>query len=593
MEGPIGDSELQFSDSWGRRTSQALMSQLDKLQQTDTPVQNIQSITRPNFTLNLPPQPVLTTPQYKSPYAGLRSTEKPSSPQPLQRDTRPGQVFAPSSTTAGPTASPMTPPGAVIAKKQRPVYRTMPYGPRPGTASRSESSTTLAKTSSPGSISSPAIIATPSSIARNNDRPLPPLRTSDENVPTPGAGKSQLAKPAWPLLRRLSAGCMKKPPVSAPPTTPLPTLPSKSPPMRRDYSQPHWHPSVKIGPPSPDDYFSLVRVETSDINSVPSSQNDTPSTIRPQTRRKSHSISYSSYSIPNTPIATPGQHKYQYHARSATADSAHPIIIKETDNSTSKRSDQDQTQVQGQVRRPRVSRGDSMPLPLFLYGSVQDGTMDFHVQIPDEKKAASREASRVRERQSEKRYPLSPPAKSVSFEVIQPPPLKVNKNKALPAVEVLPIGYAEYQDIRRAYNAESRAQSPAINNDESVSVTVGMSVSAPSPRGRSTTPRISSPVSLPPRDPSPRIPPPGISPPRNPVIENPPSNASAPLEKTSSWFSRAGTWMLEGGSTEGEGGEPRTGAQRDKRLLFGIVMLVLLSFVAGLLAGLVIGFESR
>ncbi|KAH7351240.1 hypothetical protein BKA65DRAFT_594034 [Rhexocercosporidium sp. MPI-PUGE-AT-0058] len=326
MDIPTHSSESQPSGSWGTKTSQALLSQMNKVQQT-TPSE-----------LNLkfkPPYPHLTLPS--SPAQNKKLKPKPS---PKDTDTAPDSQAADGNVSSSlastqvvtePTLLPVPVPvvKSIVPKKSRSMYSIMPDISRSGNPSSSTN------------ISKPRIESISTSV---NNKPLPQPKAPDNDKDNSHESRT------WSLLSRTAS--FRASTASSPPNVPLPTTP----PLIRTLLK--TRPHSRIPSSSSYDSFSLlVRDATTppsrDITSITPDDADNPATATSNPKPRSMSVNLPSSSL-SAPIT---QRQELYPPRPTTA---------------------------GKQLAPR---SDSMPL--FLFGSMQAGKLDFQVRDPvnDEKSA--------------------------------------------------------------------------------------------------------------------------------------------------------------------------------------------------------------
>ncbi|KAL5321488.1 hypothetical protein ACEPPN_009447 [Leptodophora sp. 'Broadleaf-Isolate-01'] len=333
MDNPTQIPERQPSGSWGTKTSQALLSRMNKVQQT----------TSPDFDFKFkPPHPNLTLPSSPAqnkkpkPVSTSKDTDTASGSEAVDGDISFGLAFTHAVTE--PTVTPVPVAGSVVVKKPRPVYSTLPDVARSGSISKSASTSK----------------SNPASASLSANKPLPqptsPANHSDKDKDKTG--------PEWPLRSR--SGSLRTSTASSPPDVPLPN----SPPLTQNHSLRRTRAHSRLPSSSPLDSFSLSLKDTTpqsqDITSITpehtKTQTQTTTTTTASIKPKLKSMSFS---IPSSavPTNTSTYYKDPYQPRPITAG------------------------------KHLNSRPDSMPL--FLFGSMQAGKLDFHVHVPvDDDKTA-------------------------------------------------------------------------------------------------------------------------------------------------------------------------------------------------------------
>ncbi|PVH89153.1 hypothetical protein DL98DRAFT_647731 [Cadophora sp. DSE1049] len=380
MATPTQIPERQPSGSWGTKTSQALLSRMNRVQEANTPGFDFK-FKPPHPSLALPSSPA----QNKKPKPATKEKETASGSEAAEGDISFGLAFTHAVTE--PTVAPVPVAGEVTSKKPRPLYSTMPDVSRSASISRSASNP-----------KSPRVSRSASNLNSASLQPLPEPKTP-VTPSTPGSPDKDRddnkSEAEWPLQSRSSSTRTSM--ITSPPDVPLPSTPPRSHSLRRSNNH------SRLPSSSPLDSFSLALAQK-EAASTPRSQDNTSQSLeRSASRSKSTTRPISAF-----PISSVCKDPYQPHAVAAG---------KEVNGSMS-------------------SRPDSMPL--FLFGSMQAGRLDFHVHVPvDDEKAAellssAEEKERGRSRDQDfddKSLPSTPPSKrSLNIEDVHPGDLHIRKN---------------------------------------------------------------------------------------------------------------------------------------------------------------------
>ncbi|KAG4431102.1 hypothetical protein IFR05_013420 [Cadophora sp. M221] len=333
MDNPAQIPERQPSGSWGTKTSQALLSRMNKVQQTTSPDFDFK-FKPPHSNLTLPSSPAQN--KKAKAMSSPKDANTASGSEAVDGDISFGLAFTHAVTEPTVIPAPVPIAGSVVVKMPRPVYSTLPDVARSGSISRS------ASTSKPP----------PAHLSLSANKPLPqPKSAANENDNDKDKDK---ASPEWPLRSR--SGSLRTATASTPPNVPLPN----SPPLTHNHSLRRTHTHSRLPSSSPLDSFSLSLKDTTppsqDITaSTPDhtkTQPTTATTVKPKTKSMS-------FSLPSSAASTTSSTYYKdpYQPRPITAG------------------------------KHVNTRPDSMPL--FLFGSMQAGKLDFHLHVPaDDDKTA-------------------------------------------------------------------------------------------------------------------------------------------------------------------------------------------------------------